>query len=148
MRRIRFRVDGELPPKKHGKPKKGEARSMWGKKREAKRLIRLREGALAALGSQGPFTRDVRLTLRVHIGPEHRAQGNGGDLDNFVAGVCDGLMAAQQRPKHDSALWSKHPTVCPTRPIAFDDDLQVVQIDAKKFAINEPSWYRVVVTGE
>ena len=148
MRRISFTVEGHLPPKKHGKPRGDEARSMWGKEREAKRLIELRQYALAALGSQERFRGDVRLTLRVHIGPDERIQGNGGDLDNFIAGVCDGLMAAQQNPRFDPKLWSQHPEVCPNRHIAFEDDSQVVQVDARKFINHRASRYKVVLTGE
>jgi len=102
MRSISFRVDGHLPPKKDG------AISMWGKPAEAGRLVALRIAALQALGGLPPFERNMRLALKVHVGPTNDRRA--GDLDNYVTGVCDGLMAA-------NPLSSVHPLLrTPERP--------------------------------
>ena len=148
MRRIRFRVKEELPPKKTRSKKGG---SMWSSKTEARRLIALREKALHKMGSQPLFAGDVRLTLRVHVGFRDKGLGNkgSGDLDNFVSGVCDGLMNAQGQPNIDEDLWRENPDVHPTRSIAFKDDSQVVKINAEKLAIPEDhSWYEIELEGE
>jgi len=68
---------------------------MWGKPTEAVRLIALRNAALSALGGQSPLEVNIHLTLRVHVGPKN--DRNAGDLDNYVSGVCDDLMAAAAR---------------------------------------------------
>ena len=152
MRPISFKVRGELPPKKGGDI------SMWGKEAtdtERTRLIALRKAALADRGSQGPFEGDVRLSLRVHIGFSDKREGEtgSGDLDTFVAGVCDGLMKA-----HYNTLKNKswHPRfdrpvnaeVHPKHAIAYRDDSKITEIRAKKTvasAAGEESWYEVTV---
>ena len=118
MRKIEFRVDNELPPKKGG------ATSMWGNPTEEPRLIALRKAARSAVGSQ-PFTKRIRLTLRLHVGEGFLRKGsadpaNFGDLDNFIGGVCDGL----QRPTSNTERFS---SFC-----AIENDSQVVKIYAEK----------------
>ena len=76
---------------------------MWGNQTDAERLIALRREVLGAVTSS-PFTGPVRLTLTIHVGDQApvvtNAGKNGfGDLDNFVGGVCDGLMAADPSAK-------------------------------------------------
>ena len=102
---IQFKVCG-LPPKKHRKNG-----SMW--RTDAEKLIVLRKAALGAIEALGqpdfikgePYFKEgekIRLTLCVHVEsqkePESGEPGSG-DLDNFVSGVCDGLMKA-----HTNAL--------------------------------------------
>ena len=149
MRSIEFKVEGELPPKKDG------ANSMWGKKTEARRLIELRRAALKEIGTGQPFAKNIRLTLCVHVGlDEDRVAGNKGpgDLDNFVAGVCDGLMRAHPNTPnsslHDLFGGPENP-VHPRRTVAIEDDSHVVKIDATKDVgcQNDPS-YEVVLEGE
>ena len=144
MRRIQFRVNNELPPKKHGKNG-----SMWGNATQAKRLIALRKAAVKERGSQPCFTTGIRLTLRVHVGPQPGDDKNRGDLDNFIAGVCDGLMAAQNKPNiHSSFDEFLGSDVHPTRTAAIQNDSEVVKIDAKKFDVDGDSWYEVSLQGE
>ena len=142
MRHIRFKVEKELPPKKDG------ATSMWGKPTEARRLIELRTAALEALGDQPPFTRDIRLTLRVHVGL--RNDRHAGDLDNFIAGVCDGLMAGDPRSSvHPSFDESENSSVHPSKTIAIFDDSQVMKIDAEKLSgLSDDHWYEIKLEGE
>ena len=143
MRRISFKVKGELPPKKGGDL------SMWGKPIEAKRLLALRRKALETLNSS-PFTGPVRLTLSIHVGDQTpvftNAGKNGfGDLDTFVSGVCDGLMAAHPRAKiHDLFTRPENANIHPTKKIAIGDDQQVVEINAKKRIVpGNHCWYEV-----
>ena len=132
MQRVSFKVTGELPPKKGGEL------SMWGKPLEAKRLLPLRRKALEALKSNRPFTGPIRLTLSIHVGEQAPEVTNAGkygfgDLDTFVSGVCDGLMAAHPNANLDP-LFAKaeNADIHPKRVIAIWDDQQVIEITAKK----------------
>ena len=136
MRKIEFRVDNELPPKK------GAATSMWGNPTEEPRLNALRKKAREAVGSQ-PFTKRIRLTLHLHVGDGFLRKrsadpGNFGDLDNFIGGVCDGLMSPHSNKE------SFYPSFC-----AIEDDSEVVKIDAeKRVGPGDHCWYEIVLEGE
>lgn len=143
MQRVSFQVTGELPPKKGGDL------SMWGKRIEAKRLLALRRKALEALNSS-PFTGPIRLTLSIHVGDQApvftKAGTNGfGDLDTFVSGVCDGLMAAHSSARiHPLFDEVENADIHPTKVIAIPDDQQVMEINAKKrIGRGNHCWYEV-----
>ena len=105
---------------------------MWGNGTEASRLIALRKAALNALGPNSPFAQNIRLTLRVQVG-RPRGGENPGDLDNFVTGVCDGLMAADPRATiHPLFEKQENADVDPSKTIAIRDDQHVVEINASK----------------
>lgn len=134
MDEICFEVKG-LPPKK------GADFSMWGEKmtdekgrlnelRKTKGLIELRRKAAKAMCGQTPFKGKIGLTLEIHL-----ARKKGGDLDTFVAGVCDGLMRAPNKVKKFSSQWAgQPPEIGPDRAIVYKDDDQVVSINATKKA--------------
>jgi len=138
--RIGFEVTGELPPKKDG------ANSMWSKPTEIPRLIELRKAALAAMAGRPPLRTAISLELEIDL-PEPRGQRLG-DLDNFVTGVCDGLMAAH-RGIALAARWKQVDCVeiLPTRAIAIEDDDAVIQIHAQKRTGAARPGYRVVLSG-
>jgi hypothetical protein len=140
--RFEFVVQGDLPPKKDG------ASSMWSKQSEFARLVALRRASLCANPKPEVLRSRIHLLLEVHLlEPEAR---DSGDLDNFVSGVCDGLMkAASGLP--DVNDWSDPSlaNVHPRHEIAIHDDAAVVEIVARKFAeTGGPPWYRVVLEGE
>ena len=152
----RFQVNG-LPPNKSVKG------SMWANEEQAHRLIALREAALTKPVPR-VFAGPVRLTLKVHVGipdwdtldtdARRKALKECGDLDNFVAGVCDGLMKAHPntlkvpRPKgHPLLSFPEH--VRPSKPIAFKDDSQIMKIDAERIVSSgDHRWYEVVLEEE
>ncbi len=141
MRTYRFEVKG-LPPKKDG------AQSMWGKLLEAKRLATLRQLVLKAFKGDSPLQSNIKLTLKIHIGPKN--DRSIGDLDTFVTGVCDGLMATYPSGKLDS-LWDnpKLEHIHPSKTIAIVDDSQVVSIQAEKIiGDTDQQWYEVTLEGE
>ena len=139
MRRIDFTVLGDLPPKKDG------ANSMWGKPSERERLIKLRRGAMEKLGADDPLETDIRMVVEIHDSKQRIA--GIGDLDNFITGICDGLMAASQRIARMDG-WTENPLIDPSRCIAIRDDREVVEIIARKIGDEsaEP-WYTVTLIG-
>ena len=145
MRRIRFQVEGGLPPRKQ------RNRSVW-EKEQASRTRALRKEAHKKLGSEGCFTGRVQLKLEVHVQGEGNRDSRLGDLDNFVSGICDAL--GKWDPKWgavDPDVWpeAQDCPVHPERPIAFDDDSQVMKIDAEKWVWkNSGNCYEVVLEGE
>ncbi len=61
------------------------------------------------------------------------AKRTDGDLDNFITGVCDGLMAADPRARIDPKHWQDvPPEIRPDRPIAFIDDGIVAAVEAER----------------
>ena len=138
--RLQFRITG-YPPKKNG------AQSMFGKPLEAKRLVELRLAALNALQGNPPLRSNIKLTLKIHVGAVN--DQTTGDLDTFVSGVCDGLMAAYPGGKLDPIfkkpeLSNVHPSKC----LAIVDDCEVVYIQAEKIIgdTNQP-YYEVALEG-
>ena len=142
MRHIRFRIENELPPKKDG------ANSMWNKEREAGRLVALRLQALEALGSKPPLSQEIRLKVTICVGISNPKAI--GDLDTFVAGICDGLMQAHPRAKlHQVFCAAENTQIHPSNTIAIDDDSQIMEICAKKLVGNpEDVWYEVELSGK
>lgn len=141
-RQIAFRVQDSFPPKKDG------ASSMWAKSAEIPRLIALRKAAFEAMGSDAPLRRNLTLKLAIYCSTRELARA--GDLDNFITGVCDGLMAANPRIKKDSR-WSERrlEAIKPEVSIAIEDDSEVVAIHAIKVGSEkDPVWYEVVIEGE
>lgn len=141
-RQIEFRVDGDVPPKKDG------ANSMWTKPPEISRLILLREAALEAMHSAGPFRKNISIKLEIYCPAERLARV--GPLDNFIAGVCDGLMAAGPRIKPDTRWMADElASINPDLAIAIEDDSGVCSIMAMKETSHDGSmWYRVILEGE
>ena len=81
--------------------------------RKRTKLIVLEVFAGPVAGDESPLIRVHRsripltlgLTLCVHVRrPEAKISRNAGDLDNFVAGVCDGLMGLGKYPHPSQEL--------------------------------------------
>lgn len=142
MTRISFKVEGELPPKKDG------ANSMWNKEPEVLRLVALRRQALEALGSKTPFSHGIRLQVIVHVGSSHT--GATGDLDNFIAGICDGLMKAHTNANlHQFFCTAENAFVHPRKKFVIEDDSQIIEIHARKLVGEYGNdWYRVEISGD
>lgn len=134
------RIEG-LPPKKDG------ANSMWNKPLEVERLIALRTIMRGILGGTSPLLRDIKLTARIHVNPI--VAESCGDLDNFVTGICDGLMAAHPRAKL-SSLWqeAEYSDIHPTIVIGLKNDGAIFTISASKICDSESPWYEIELEGE
>ena len=141
MRSIAFEVVGDFPPKKDG------ANSMWGKKSEFDKLVALRQKARKAIGSGNPLRNKISLDVEIFY-----QQGAGviGDLDNYVTGICDGLMAAAGGARLCDE-WNAPDLrdVHPDKTIAIEDDNQVVSITAKKTEVaSGVIKYKVILNGD
>ena len=140
-KQIAFRVQDSLPPKKDG------AASMWAKSAEIPRLIALRKAALEAMGSNTPLRRNITLKLTIYYSKQELVRA--GDLDNFITGVCDGLMAANPGiKKHPRWSDAKLDTIKPDVTVAIADDSEVISIHATKTGTENGVWYDVVLEGE
>ncbi len=120
---------------------------MWAKPEEVPRLIALRRAALEALAGQAAFRASIGVELELHC-PLRAARGVG-DLDNFITGVCDGLMAAGPRSRMDPR-WDAADVgdIHPSKTVAMEDDSAVVSITARNIADAPTPWYRVSLEGE
>ena len=140
--KTKFKVTGDLPPKKDG------ALSMWSKPLDSRRLEKLRTAAARAFKGKPPLTKNIRLNLIVNVGMTN--DQSTGDLDNFVTGVCDGLMAANPRTKLNE-LWNQ-PSLAdihPSKAVGIIDDAQVVLIKAHKLVGKDSQlWYEVSLEGD
>ncbi|MGC8542131.1 MAG: hypothetical protein ACP5QA_16080 [Phycisphaerae bacterium] len=142
---IEFDVDG-LPPKKDG------AKSMWGKDEQIKRLLALRKQAVAVMPEDKVFCSDISLCIKIFVAKESLHERHCGDLDNFITGICDGLMAATPKAvRYHRIKWQEHVGKAThlTETIAIDDDSKVTSISATKNAKenNEKDHYHIVICG-
>ena len=128
--KIEFTVRN-LPPKKDG------ANSMWGKPSEIPKLKALRIAAVEAMGNLPLINSDISLTIKIY------AHGRKGDLDNFITGICDGLMSARVDRFED--LYSDIlPDARPKNDICYRDDVLITQITAQRIEINAGSEYYTI----
>jgi len=133
----------DLPPKKDG------ATSMWGKPLQAERLVSLRMATLEVRKEQPPLTENIRLTLTVHVGKVNNKST--GDLDNFVTGICDGLMKRVANSRLCGAVWDRpeNAHVHPDEFFLIADDSQITVIHVEKVIGGaEAPWYEVTLVGE
>jgi hypothetical protein len=108
----------------------------------------LRLAALDALADAEPLSRNICLDLTVHVGP--RNDRLIGDLDNYITGICDGLMAADPRT-HLASSFSRPElaAIHPSRPIGLLDDVEVLEIQARKVVGDTVApWYEIALEGE
>ncbi len=147
---IEFVVNG-LPPKKDG------AISMWSKDGQYDQLVRLRKAAFDAITATHPgqlFYSEITLRIEIFMDKEKREKRRHGDLDNFISGICDGLMAEspQDRQPHDhESLWSEYlgKAIDPANSVAIQDDSAVISISAEKRVKEngEKDHYCIVICG-
>lgn len=147
--KITFKVDGKPPQK-----------SEWGGD-NASLVIKLRKAALKARkesGCEKCIVSPVKLNLIVRApnldDRNYIQSGNDdekryvGDLDSLVAGVCDYLSKAPEKPGRNnffpSDLFDQEPEINPTIPILIEDDSQIKIIHAKKI-ISDKLFYVVEI---
>lgn len=127
--RIKVEVD-ERPPKKDG------ANSLW-KTDEAEYVKRLREKINEEkknMGITGSIKGSVKIKLIVYAPNIMNEAGCGryvGDLDTFVAGVCDSIQPAG-RGAHINPILEECDEIGPKIPLVIADDSQIVYIISQK----------------
>lgn len=137
-------------------PKKGSGISMWSSNIEVPRIIALREKALEAMKKAGLnqcFLSPVKLELTVFAKQlQLRSHTSGyyvGDLDTLIAGVCDGLQAADKKTPlaHELIQKLEHTEIDPRHKLLIHDDSLVTSIIANKVTIDDgqQEHYKVVV---
>ena len=136
--RIEFAVKGR-PPKKHGE------KSMWARDDEAPFVVSLREKALEArskVGLDDCFRSLIALELTV-FAPRSRLESVG-DLDSFIAGICDGLQAADSKVLpylHKIFQEPGREGIDPRHALLIDNDAKVVSITGRKVADEDQEMY-------
>ena len=133
MTEIEFVVKGR-PPRKDG------ANSFWSTD-EANRIVELRKRAFQALFDAQinlPITSKVNLELVVYspnITDRKNSRTYVGDMDTFIAGICDALQAADKKAKINP-IFNDIPEIDPSKSM-IKDDSQIVSIMAKKITDTE-----------
>ncbi len=110
-------------------------------------MIALRKAALAHMG-RDKLGRNISLSIRLHIkGKNIRYTG---DLDNYITGICDGLMMADKYAILNEC-WHRlecrdiHPLQCSF----IADDSEIIKIYAEKILDNhEDVWYEILLEGD
>ncbi len=117
---------------------------MWRKGSELPRLKALRVAATQAMTGVPMPVKDIQLKLTFYTDPK------AGDLDNFISGVCDGLMAAPSNTPIDASAWFDLPSDArPAKAIAFGDDAIISRIDAERVVPKATRyWYEVTISGQ
>ncbi len=126
--RIKFTVDGR-PPRKNG------SKSCWASD-EAHYVLTLRTKAYEAKNKAklDLLTTPVRIELTIfapNITNRSNSQTYIGDLDTFVAGVCESLQPADSKVIPNIIFKDKE-EIHPHKPLILKDDAQVVEVLAKK----------------
>jgi Holliday junction resolvase RusA-like endonuclease len=127
--KIEFDVEGR-PPRKDG------ANSLWATG-EAQRVLDLRLKILEIQKENdlvGPTDLPVKLSVIVfspNIANRKNSQTYVGDLDSFIAGICECIQPAHPRA-NISNIFEKHTEIAPHIPLVVNDDAQVIEIVSKK----------------
>lgn len=121
--KYRFKVQGK-PPKKDG------ANSMWNKDSEIPQLIELRKQAYEVFKEEKKVL-SKNISLKVEIFLTKNSQ-NIGDLDNFITGICDGLMKAHGNAKTEKYDQEAADEIKSHKFNLIEDDYKITQINAKK----------------
>ncbi|RZB28816.1 MAG: hypothetical protein AEth_01818 [Candidatus Argoarchaeum ethanivorans] len=144
-RKYKFKVEGLVPPRNIRR----KSKSMWNNPTEVPRLIKLRKEARDALNRAQPLSRDIVLSIKIHLPRDYNKPG---DLDNFVKGICDGLMKCPNHPmlKLDETFEKiEHKKIHPKTFAVIEDDEKIVKITATKaFEDIEEPFYEIAVEGK
>jgi hypothetical protein len=137
-------------------PKKGSGTSMWSNSIEVPKIIALREKALEEMKKVGLsqcFLSSVKLELTIFAQERFYSRTSGyymGDLDTLIAGICDGLQAADQNTPlaHELIQRLENTEIDPRRKLLIHDDTLIMSIIAKKMIIADDQQINYKVTVE
>lgn len=140
---IEFTVEGR-PPRKY------RANSLWSDNNEAPLILKLRKHAFSVMKQyqiQPYLTGTIELELTVYapnvtnIDESHKYVG---DLDAFVAGVCESIYSADKQVKKLHPIFDNEKEVDPCLPLIIKNDSQVISIIAKKEP-SETTFYKIKI---
>ncbi len=147
-RKYRFKVEGIVPPRNVRR----KSKSMWNNPTEVRRLMKLRKEACDELNGSLPLSEDIALSIKIHLPWNYNKPG---DLDNFIKGICDGLMKCPNHPKlklDETFEKPEHAKIHPKTFAMIEDDEKIIKITATKAIediedIEEP-FYEITVEGK
>jgi hypothetical protein len=116
---------------------------MWGKQLD--RVRNLRGEAVKQAARLAPATIDDEA----HLGVVVYARPGEGDLDGFVAGICDGLQPcpANYLPFVKDEDWTELPEAAyPTKGLGISDDKAITTIHAERRAPEGLTRYEVSIS--
>jgi hypothetical protein len=135
--KICFTVNG-LPPHK-------QSTSIWSDSTQGPLVANLRRQALKAkqnFGITKIFTSNIKLELDVFA--TKQILETMGDIDNYIGGVCDGLMPKPNNPTlkpHPEFLRTENLDISPEKPILYKDDNVITTVNGKKNETNASTYY-------
>jgi Holliday junction resolvase RusA-like endonuclease len=127
-RKYSFKVESIVPPRNVR-----TNNSMWNNKTEVPRLIELRKKALDAFNGDPSLFKNITLSVSIYL---PRTYNKPGDLDNFIKGICDGLMRCPNHPQlklHETFEKKEYAKIHPKSFAVIDDDEQILKITAEKY---------------
>ena len=144
-RKYKFKVKGLVPPRNIRR----KSKSMWNNPTEVPRLIKLRKEAYDALNRAPLLSEDIALSIKIHLPGNYNKPG---DLDNFIKGICDGVMKCPNHPmlKLDETFEkTEHERIYPKTFAVIEDDEKIAKITATKaFEDIEEPFYEITVEGK
>ena len=122
---------------------------MWRKPACVAQLTALRAEAHRAMAGNTPFDEPIELELLVRRAGVRDDAPLGlrrvGDLDALVAGVCDGLQAANPRAFEEADWDDLDPAIRPPEPIVYTDDSWICRVVAEVVPTENDIAYEVTV---
>jgi len=144
-KKMKITVDVEGRP-----PRKDGANSLWATD-ESQRVLDLRLKILEIQKKNalvGTIDLPIRLDVTVfspNITNRKNSQTYVGDLDSFIAGICECIQPAHPRA-NISDIFKKHTDVAPHIPLVVNDDAQVVEIISRKKFDNRDHYSVIIET--
>jgi len=142
-RQYRFKVERIVPPRNV------KGKSMWNNDIEVPRIVELRKEAYKALDGSLPLSEEIKLDIKIYL---PRNYNKPGDLDNFIKGICDGLMKCPDHPQlklHQEFEKDENAEASPKSFAMIKDDEKIVKITAiKSFEDIEEPFYEIILEGK
>ena len=140
--KYKFEVNGIVPPRNV------KGKSMWNNDTEVPRTIELRKKAYEAFDGSTLFEA-ITLVIEIYL---PRNYNKPGDLDNFIKGICDGLMKCPDHPQlklHEKFEKDENAEIHPKSIAKIEDDGKIVKIAATISLedIEEP-FYEIMLEGK
>lgn len=129
-------------------PKKSTSISVW-KDKELPLTMKLRAGihrVQKRMKFVRPFEGPVSIILYVSAPStlDRKKYGYVGDLDSFVAGICDAVQSAHINVIKYDKKFEYPKEIGPDKPLLINDDSQIAEIVARKTESESPGYTLIV----